>query len=62
MGASSSSPVAAPVGAEAMMAAPPQGCPMHKEAQPVKGTVWKDEATIMLCNVTIMLMDDFNNG
>ena len=44
MGGSSSSPVAT-VGAEATMAAPPHGCPMHKEAQPVKGTAvggWRD--------------------
>lgn len=38
MGASLSSPAAPAVRAEAMMAAPPQGCPMHQEAQPVKGT------------------------
>lgn len=32
-----STPAAPTVRAEAMMAAPPQGCPMHQEAQPVKG-------------------------
>ncbi|CAK6969176.1 holocytochrome c-type synthase [Scomber scombrus] len=36
MGASMSTPAALTVRAEAMMAAPPQGCPMHQEAQPVK--------------------------
>lgn len=38
MGASFSSP-APSVQAEAMVAAPPQGCPMHQEAQPAKGNV-----------------------
>lgn len=32
-----STPAAPTVRAEAMMTAPPQGCPMHQEAQPVKG-------------------------
>ncbi|KAK9528194.1 hypothetical protein VZT92_014682 [Zoarces viviparus] len=36
MGASLSTSAAPTVRAEAMMAAPPQGCPMHQEAQPVK--------------------------
>ncbi|XP_075941537.1 holocytochrome c-type synthase isoform X2 [Anarhichas minor] len=36
MGASLSTPAAPTVRAEAMMATPPQGCPMHQEAQPVK--------------------------
>ncbi|XP_061821079.1 holocytochrome c-type synthase isoform X2 [Nerophis lumbriciformis] len=36
MGSSLSSPAAPTVRAEAMMAVPPQGCPMHKEDQPVK--------------------------
>ncbi|XP_071341685.1 holocytochrome c-type synthase [Trachinotus anak] len=35
MGASVSTPAAPTVRAEAMMAAPPQGCPMHQEAKPV---------------------------
>uniref|UniRef100_A0A3B5BB33 Holocytochrome c-type synthase n=1 Tax=Stegastes partitus TaxID=144197 RepID=A0A3B5BB33_9TELE len=38
MGASVSTPAAPTVRAEAMMAAPPQGCPMHQEAQPVKAS------------------------
>lgn len=43
MGASLSTPAAPTVRAEAMMAAPPQGCPMHQEAQPVKGAAARDE-------------------
>uniref|UniRef100_A0A3P8VCK8 Holocytochrome c-type synthase n=1 Tax=Cynoglossus semilaevis TaxID=244447 RepID=A0A3P8VCK8_CYNSE len=35
MGASSSTPSAPTVQAQAMMASPPQGCPMHQEAKPV---------------------------
>lgn len=38
MGASLSSDAGPAVRAEAIMAAPPQGCPMHQEAQPAKGT------------------------
>lgn len=38
MGASVSTPAAPTVKAEVVTAAPPQGCPMHKEAQPVKGS------------------------
>lgn len=36
MGASVSTPAAPTVRAEAMMAVPPQGCPMHQEAPPLK--------------------------
>ncbi|KAG7525454.1 hypothetical protein JOB18_026957 [Solea senegalensis] len=35
MGASTSTPTAPTVQADAMMATPPQGCPMHHEAKPV---------------------------
>lgn len=38
MGAFVSTPAAPTVRAEAMMAAPPQGCPMHQEAKPVTGS------------------------
>lgn len=38
MGASGSTPAAPTVRAEAVTASPPQGCPMHREAQPVKGS------------------------
>lgn len=38
MGASVSTPAAPTVNAEAVTAAPPHGCPMHKEAQPLKGS------------------------
>lgn len=37
MGASTSTPTAPTVQAEAVIATPPQGCPMHKENQSVKG-------------------------
>ncbi|XP_068438076.1 holocytochrome c-type synthase-like isoform X3 [Clinocottus analis] len=36
MGASLSTPAASTVWAEGIMASPPQGCPMHQEAPPVK--------------------------
>uniref|UniRef100_A0A672FE50 Holocytochrome c-type synthase n=1 Tax=Salarias fasciatus TaxID=181472 RepID=A0A672FE50_SALFA len=36
MGASVSAPAAPTVRAEAMVAVPPQGCPMHQEAPPIK--------------------------
>ncbi|KAM9775290.1 holocytochrome c-type synthase isoform X2 [Syngnathus typhle] len=36
MGALTSTPATSTVQAEAMIATPPQGCPMHKENQPVK--------------------------
>ena len=38
MGASASTPAAPTVRAEAMMAVPPQECPMHQEAKPVPGS------------------------
>lgn len=47
MGASSSSQSAPAVRAEAIVAAPPQGCPMHQDAQPVKGIA---VMTLPFCN------------
>lgn len=57
MGASLSTPDAPTVRAEAMMAVPPQGCPMHQEAQPVKGAVSCYYYIIISCYVII-----FNEG
>lgn len=48
MGASVSTLAAPTVNAEAVTAAPPQGCPMHREAQPVKG---RAVGVIVLLNV-----------
>lgn len=46
MGASSSTPSAPTVQAQAMMASPPQGCPMHQEAKPVTGMFFRREVTL----------------
>lgn len=57
MGASLSTPTAPTVNAEAMMAAPPQGCPMHQEAQAVKGAAAGGISYYIMLSYFI-----FNNG
>ncbi len=55
MGASLSTPAAPTVRAEAMMAAPPQGCPMHQEAQPVKGTAARGMRMLLIMLLTTLI-------
>lgn len=54
MGSTISSPAAPTVRAEAMMAVPPQGCPMHQEAQPVKGTAAVERTGLLVTTDIIM--------
>lgn len=49
MGASVSTPTAPTVKAEAVTATPPQGCPMHREAQPAKGSAVGATINLSLC-------------
>lgn len=61
MGASLSTPDAPTVRAEAMMAVPPQGCPMHQEAQPVKGAVSCCYYYIIISCYVIIFNEGFQN-
>lgn len=54
-----STPAAPTVRAEAMMAVPPQGCPMHQEAQPVKGETITCSLIFFLCNMISCSSSDF---
>lgn len=62
MGAYSSSPATPEVRAEAVSAAPPQGCPMHQDAQPAKGTaaghIWPGRLYITQCRIIPFQTED----
>lgn len=52
MGASVSTPAAATVQAEAVMATPPEGCPMQHQAPPTKGervSFWLSSLKVLMC-------------
>lgn len=55
MGASFSSPAAPTVRAEAVVAMPPQGGPIHQQAQPAKGVARGGRG--LLLNPTALIMD-----
>lgn len=55
MGASLSTQATPTVKAEATMASPPQGCPMHQEAREVKGTIKESSLELLTIELSFHL-------